>query len=114
MNAIIISNPRRYKKDSEGIRRLVYTYKGVDGYFSKWTERCSGCFEQGESGGRIYLGTKDPKTGMDIGVGCHECGYTGKSVTRWWCAFEHCGRCGGPIKNGRCLDCKRIKKGASK
>lgn len=45
---------------------------------SKWTQSCSGCFEGGEYGGLAHNYRYDNKAQCHIGMGCGECGYTGK------------------------------------
>jgi hypothetical protein len=48
--------------------------------------KCTGCFEQGENGGKIYAGKYHKGFKMMIGVGCEECkwkGYTVESHQAW-------------------------------
>jgi hypothetical protein len=67
----------RYRKDYEGVRRRVYVLEGVEGYHAQWTDACSGCTEVPEC-----------TSGPDRGIGCHECGYTGKRRWRYWFPFD--------------------------
>lgn len=43
----------------------------------KFTSSCTGCCEFGDYGS-VALGRFDPKTKQTIGIGCPECGHTGK------------------------------------
>lgn len=48
------------------------------GKWVTWTSECSGCFEGGENGGLAENYPWDEKAKCRIGMGCQECGYTGK------------------------------------
>lgn len=49
-------------------------------YDAKCLTHCSGCLEMGDYGSILASGGWDEKRGMEIGLGCDECGYTG---VRW-------------------------------
>lgn len=59
--------------DGEKQRVRVAVHHRFEGFWSKFTSACSGCNEDQYS---------------DIGSGCHECGYTGKRVTRFFTPFD--------------------------
>lgn len=77
----------RFRTDSEGVRRLVVTYDGVEGYEATFTDSCTGCYEVGENGSNEHLYPYDYDAGCRLGSGCHECGYTGKRRHRVWTPF---------------------------
>ncbi len=61
---------RRYRTlvDEFGKSRVLVVTKRIhkrtfEGYYARWTDRCSGCAEE---------------YGADRGSGCRECGHTGK------------------------------------
>jgi hypothetical protein len=43
-----------------------------------WTTHCTGCTELGDYGQDAHLSPWDAKAMCRIGMGCSECGYTGK------------------------------------
>lgn len=53
----------------------------------KATLSCSGCFEGGEYGGLAHNYSYDEKAGCHVGIGCNECGFTGKSRLVTWVPF---------------------------
>lgn len=79
---------RRYRRDEDGVRRVVSVINGVEGYWSKFTESCSGCCELGDYCGMAHLYEYDDKHGCHVGAGCSECGYTGKRVERFFVPFD--------------------------
>lgn len=61
--------------DAPPVRVKVVRFRGKDGFVVRFTTTCSGCtpgYE--ESGGG----------GHERGMGCYECGYTGKSRHLEW------------------------------
>lgn len=50
-----------------------------------YTHPCSGCHESCE--GQVITGD------FDRGIGCDECGYTGKRRTHWWMDYKDFLRC---------------------
>lgn len=66
-------------------RVLVRQLDGVDGFDCTFTESCTGCFEPGEYMGMAHQYRWDDKAKCYVGIGCSECGYTGKRRNRWWC-----------------------------
>lgn len=109
---IEVTNPRRYQrylKDEEVVRRLIYLYKNkndhtYEGYMGSYTTVCSGCLELGDYGTVLYSGGFDPKTGMVIGAGCRECGYTGKRRHTVFIPFTPCPHCGAPAKQSEVIN----------
>lgn len=69
---------RRYRKDSNGKRRLVTLdpNSGAEGYMLWHSDYCSGCTEYGDYGTRYGP------------FGCDECGYTGRRRHHVWTAFD--------------------------
>lgn len=67
-----------------GKRFRVVQMHGVDGYVITWTSNCSGCSDDREN------------VSCDVGSGCSECGYTGKSRQAFWLPLDPCSDCGGP------------------
>jgi len=66
-----------------GDRVRVVRQFGFDGFFVSYTGPCSGCYEP-ESG----CCQRDKNTGRSIGVGCTDCGHTGKRRERHWQPFD--------------------------
>ena len=79
---------RRYRKAEDGVRRVIAIVDGVEGYWSKFTMSCSGCFEPGECMGLAHLYEYDVKRHCYVGAGCEECGYSGKRVERFFVPFD--------------------------
>ena len=71
------STPYKMRRDRQGTFRKVVVLGGVDGYVVHWTQSCSGCDEVPEMTAR-----------SERGIGCHECGYTGKRRQEFWCPFD--------------------------
>lgn len=70
---------RRYRMvengcDGELVRVLVAKHHGFEGYWCRYTTRCSGC--------------SDADYATESGAGCRECGYTGKRRVVFFRAFE--------------------------
>jgi hypothetical protein len=61
----------------DGKLHRVVVLGGVEGYVVSWTQSCSGCDEVPEMTAR-----------SEAGIGCHECGYTGKRRQEFWCPFD--------------------------
>lgn len=76
----------RYRRDDEGKRHRVVMYDGFEGYYVRWTARCTGCSESCE--GQMVVYDTDKKSGEMIGIGCSECGYTGKVRQVHWVPFD--------------------------
>jgi len=73
------TNPkRRYIRDEEGYRHLLVQHHGFDGYFVRWTQHCTGCTE-----------TPENTTPEERGMGCGECGFTGKRRMEWFVPLDH-------------------------
>lgn len=66
-------------------RRCSYM---VDGHevlmLVSYTDSCTGCLES-EDGHPVGDYPYDEKAKCLLGMGCSECGYTGKRVRRHWC-----------------------------
>lgn len=61
-----------------GIGRVkVVERSGRDGFIARWSVPCSGCAETPES-------TSPPERGL----GCRECGYTGRRRREMWFPFK--------------------------
>lgn len=70
-----MADPIRYRTleatEFEPRRRVrVVVRHGFEGYIIRWTDTCSGC--------RVDFMEYDEKLRIPIGMGCSECGYTGK------------------------------------
>ena len=78
---------RKYIKDEEGKRRLLYNHLGFDGYWDVFTTACSGCHETLD-GYELPYAKWDDKIRRYIGFGCSECGYTGKRRVKWFCPLD--------------------------
>ena len=74
--------------------RIVEMY-GAPGYVVRWTSRCSGCSDEREG------------VSSDVGAGCSECGYTGKSRQAHWIPLDPCSDCGSP-KTGHSPSCSTV------
>lgn len=75
-----VKGKERYRRDCEGDLHKVVRLRGCDGFVVRWTSACTGCTEVPEN-------TSSPERG----IGCHECGYTGKQ----------CPVCNHPEHDGR-------------
>lgn len=82
-----MAEPRRYRLDDQGKRRLVYVCDGVEGYFVHFTQSCSGCYET-EDGHPVGDYPYDEKAECHVGAGCSECGYTGKRRDEFFVPFN--------------------------
>jgi hypothetical protein len=49
-----------------------------------YTDACSGCFEGGDYMGLAHNYSYDQKASCHVGMGCKECGYTGKRRHESW------------------------------
>ena len=58
----------------DGRRYMVVHFRGQPGITGRWTEPCSGCTASYEEAGAM----------LTRGIGCHECGYTGKRRREAW------------------------------
>lgn len=83
-----MSDPIRYRRTPTGHRARVVTHDGVEGFVVRHTAPCTGCYEGGENSGSSGLYPYDAKAGCRVGVGCHECGHTGKRRHEDWVPFE--------------------------
>lgn len=63
-------------------------FRGVEGFEVSFTASCSGCMDFGEAGENLHNYPIDPKSGVHLGGGCDECGYTGKRRRREWVPFD--------------------------
>jgi hypothetical protein len=82
-----VADPIRYRRidatEFDPRRRVrVVMYRGWEGYEERGVGPCTGCHEYGEYGG-CSCGANPC-----IGLGCDECGYTGKRRWRHWIAFD--------------------------
>lgn len=71
-------------KDEFGRHRAkVVEFNGELGMEVRWTDSCSGCHEtvDGQSMGCYPY---DAKAKCEVGAGCEDCGYTGKSRRCEW------------------------------
>lgn len=66
----------RYKIDGQGKRHRLVMHLGHEGYFVRWVEICSGC--------ECDMPGWDEKRKCAVGLGCRECGYTGKRRQEWF------------------------------
>ena len=82
-----MTEPVRYRKDREGKRYRVVLNEGHEGFVTRWTESCTGCFEFNEGWGLEHY-EYDAKHKCRIGAGCSECGYTGKRRASFWVPFD--------------------------
>jgi|SRR5882757_2906332 len=82
-----MTGPVRYRIDDEGKRRKVVLNEGHEGFVTRWTGSCSGCFEFNEGWG-LDSYEYDSKHKCYIGGGCSECGYTGKRHDSFWVPFD--------------------------
>lgn len=57
-----------------------------------YTHHCSGCFEGGEYGGLEHNYEWDAKAQCRVGMGCSECGYTGKRRNTDFVPYTICER----------------------
>ncbi|ADJ24795.1 hypothetical protein Hden_3000 [Hyphomicrobium denitrificans ATCC 51888] len=53
----------------------------------RWTDSCSGCFEGGEYGGLAHNYDWDDSAQCRVGIGCDECGYSGKVRREEWVPY---------------------------
>jgi hypothetical protein len=60
------------------VKRAKNVIDGVPHTTVRFTTHCSGCTELGENMGDAHLYPYDAKSRCYVGMGCHECGYTGK------------------------------------
>jgi hypothetical protein len=68
---------RRMKCFHEDTQDAFQTFGGGPIYtYGEWTQECSGCTESYM--GQYYTGQPGK------GIGCSECGYTGKRRQGWW------------------------------
>jgi rRNA maturation endonuclease Nob1 len=58
----------------DGKRVKVVRFRGQDGMVVRWTDSCSGCTSSYEEAGTV----------LDKGMGCSECGHTGKRRNEEW------------------------------
>lgn len=72
----------------ETARVKVSEHLGVEGYWTTYTDVCSGCFEAGDYMGQAHHYRHDDKAGCYVGHGCDECGYTGKRRHTVFCPFD--------------------------
>jgi hypothetical protein len=64
---------------NEGNNRVLVVKRGkVYGFIASWTTSCSGCYEMGQDA------PYDDKAHCFLGMGCDECGYTGKRRQSYW------------------------------
>lgn len=75
-----LGSPRRVR---------VAVHLGIEGYWSVVTVTCTGCTDIGEYGSGSEHYDRDPKLGILVGSGCHECGYSGKRRERFFEPFDH-------------------------
>jgi len=66
----------RMRALKDGKRVRVVHFLGFEGYMTRWTSHCSGCTEVPEM-------THPP----DRGIGCDECGYTGRRRNDFFVPF---------------------------
>lgn len=95
MSTTLTKERRRYcwvedESAPSGRRRVLVhrTPDGEEGYIARWTEACSGCFEAGDYNGLAQNYAFDEKAGCRVGIGCDECGYTGKRRSEWFIPFS--------------------------
>lgn len=67
-------------------RVMVVVHRGWEGHVVRSTASCTGCTEFGDCGS-LLLGDVD-EGGSYRGVGCEECGYTGKRRRADWLPFD--------------------------
>ena len=67
----------RMRPDRQGVRRRVVELDGVEGFEVTDSIACTGCNE-----------TPEFTHAADRGMGCHECGYTGRRQMRHWVPFD--------------------------
>lgn len=76
----------RYRRVDDRRVRVVM-HDGFEGFMVRWTDACTGCFEYVD--GHAPMGSVwDSKAKCHVGVGCHECGYTGKRRREEWVPFN--------------------------
>lgn len=67
----------------DGRRVRVVLFRGVRGYLVRWVDSCSGCYET-EDGHAVGTYAYDRVNRCAIGMGCDECGHTGKRRRSAW------------------------------
>lgn len=67
----------KMRRDSQGRLHKVHVLNGVECYATRWTASCSGC-----------TNTPEMTSPPPAGIGCEECGYTGKRRQGMWVPFN--------------------------